>query len=273
MAAQSVLFANHRHWTTKIAYIFITLIFLNYIISSNILAFSSTTAVAITVRLDEEVVDGDIIILDNEGYKKSADASNGNIVGVVNFNPPVLISELGEDLSLVPVITSGVTNVRVSNLNGEIKKGDLITSSSSSQRGIGAKAVSEGYVIGKSLEDFNQDTVGIIAVLVSIFYNNNLNNNNQGNSSSLWGLIEVSSDEVIREPSRALRYLIATTILIASFAFGITTFGSVAKNGINAIGRNPMASGKIQLSIFLNSLIAIAIIGGGIAAAIVIAIT
>lgn len=236
-------------------------------------AISQAIALAISLT-DEQANEGDIIVLTENGYQISTSADQTNIVGIVNFNPPVLIKDKifqgNEDYT--PVITSGVTPANVSTSNGEIKTGDLLTVSGT--KGTAEKSVGAGYVLGKALEDFNSSTNGKINVFVEIYFNS-LGEQNEGtdeNASGIFGLFQISTQEVYKEPAKALRYLIASIIIIASFIFGFASFGSIARNGIEALGRNPMASGRIQLGIFFNSMIAISIIAAGVIFAVIIAI-
>jgi len=71
----------------------------------------------------------------------------------------------------------------------------------------------------------------------------------------------------IFEPLDSLRYLLAALILLLSFVLGFAYFGRVSRTGIEAIGRNPMASRMIQISILMHILITtvIIILGFGMA--------
>ncbi|MBI4930605.1 MAG: DUF2190 family protein [Bacteroidetes bacterium] len=65
------------------------------------------------------------------------------------------------------VAKEGTTYIKVNNENGNIKKGDLITTSSIS--GVGMKATKSGMVIGIALEDANQND-GIVKAKILIQY-------------------------------------------------------------------------------------------------------
>jgi F0F1-type ATP synthase membrane subunit c/vacuolar-type H+-ATPase subunit K len=68
-------------------------------------------------------------------------------------------------------------------------------------------------------------------------------------------------------PLAALRYVIAGILVVGSFIFGILHFGRIAKSGVEALGRNPLAAKTIQFGIIMNVMIAIVImlVGLGIA--------
>ena len=66
-----------------------------------------------------------------------------------------------------PFVSSGVTYVKYNSENGQIKKGDLITSSSTP--GEGMKATQSGMVIGIALEDATGST-GLVKVRILLQY-------------------------------------------------------------------------------------------------------
>lgn len=240
---------------------------------THIQAQAISQAVALAISLTETATEGDIIVLTDQGYQISTNSTQSNIVGVVNFNPPVLIKDKSFEGSTdyTPVITSGLTQVKVTNSNGDIKTGDLITVSS--VKGSGEKSTIAGYVLGKALQDYTSDQIGKINVLVDIYFNTiGTDSGTDTQTSGIFGLFQISAAEVYKEPAKALRYLIAAIIIIASFIFGFASFGSIARNGIEALGRNPLASGRIQIGIFFNSLVAISIIAAGVLFAVIIAI-
>jgi hypothetical protein len=80
----------------------------------------------------------------DDDYTQSTEAYQATIVGVATgIEQPKKKSEY--------IIKEGVIDVKVSDENGAIKKGDLITSSS--KKGMGMKATQSGMVIGVALED------------------------------------------------------------------------------------------------------------------------
>jgi hypothetical protein len=61
----------------------------------------------------------------------------------------------------------GVVTVKVTAINGEIKKGDMLTTSSVKGRAMKSTEQKTGTIIGKALEDFSGDE-GEIMVLVNL---------------------------------------------------------------------------------------------------------
>lgn len=228
------------------------------------------TALGVSVQLsisDEDVKNGDIISFTNEGYKRARKEYDQNVVGIVTENPAVLIDFDIEGQSYA-VANSGSAIVNVSNKNGEIKKGDLITSSENP--GVAMKATRSGFVLGNALEDFsstNPDEVGQIAVNLNIHF---FYSTKQALNQSLTDILNLSALAFTEQPSAVFKYVIAGLVLLLSIVFAFFSFARIAKNGIEALGRNPLAGKLIQFGIVFNVVITIAIIAAGSVIAFVI---
>lgn len=226
---------------------------------------SSGIATSIPI-VDKNPQDGDIVTLKNSGYFLSVVAYDQSVFGIVVTNPAVAFEASGS-ADTVPVVSSGKVYVRVSTVNGPIKQGDLITTSTI--RGIGQKATNFGYVIGAALESYsNSDPKKIGKILVAF----NPRYNSEGTGSGA-GIIRTNLLEVVKNapqaatasPLASLRYLLAAAVVIISFVLGFIYFGRVAINGIEALGRNPLAGRLIQLSVLFNLFLTIIIIAIGLA--------
>ena len=162
------------------------------------------------------------------------------------------------------ILTSGKAIVKVTSVNGNISVGDFITSSTTA--GVGQRADINGFVLGTALEAFSSDdpnTVGEIIVSINIFPATTLSDAR----TNLVNLARRGLSAPIISPLASLRYLLAFAIAVLAFALGFAYFGRVARTGIEAIGRNPLARRMIQLSIILNIFITIVIILVGLALA------
>ncbi len=95
---------------------------------------------------------------DKEIAKKTEDSEK--VIGVVKA-----IIEENNDKYKSNVILSGKGQIRVSNENGKIKAGDYLTISE--KAGIASKAEKSGIMVGRALENFNDDE-GIIMALIDI---------------------------------------------------------------------------------------------------------
>lgn len=232
----------------------------------SVFAQATSYGVANSVIIKEKVQDGDIISFSSTGYAISKTSYDPTMVGVMSQNPAVGITIEGQGIpKTYPVMSTGTAYIRVSTVNGQIKIGDLITSSTIA--GVGMKADKSGFVIGSAIQDYssnNKNDIGKIAVSLNIFYYYTKSNSV---ITTLSDLLRFSSIATAEQPSLFLKYLIAGFILILSMLFGFMSFGRSANAGIEALGRNPLARRSIQFGIFLNTLITIVIVLGGVAVA------
>lgn len=213
--------------------------------------------------VDKNARDGDIIAATSKGYKLTNYAYDPSIYGVVSEKPAILLKEILPNKE-TPVITSGKAFVRVSTVGGPIKKNEFITSSKIP--GVGQKADVNGFVLGLALEDYNNsnpNAIGKIFVSINPHYNAAF----IATRTNLIESIKIVAGAPLLSPLTTLRYLLAAVIAMASFVLGFIYFGRIARTGIEALGRNPLAARIIQLGIVLNvALTAIIIlIGVGIA--------
>lgn len=221
---------------------------------------SNGTAIGITV-VGEKVQDGDIISTTTEGYKKTSSPYDPQVFGVVSKQPAVYLSDTTSPND-VPVISMGQARVRVSSVNGNIKRGDYITSSS--MPGIGQKATDNGYVLGTADADFsNNDPTKIGTILVTLHphfakVSNDLTRN-------MAQSFQLGFEAAQQTPLGLVRYVVAGTITLLSFFFGFRFFARSSNRGVEAIGRNPLAKQAILLSVFVNSMVTIAIMFFGVA--------
>ncbi|KKW09541.1 MAG: hypothetical protein UY47_C0014G0004 [Parcubacteria group bacterium GW2011_GWB1_49_7] len=219
-------------------------------------AQSAGQGVAVAVSVVGEVVDGDIVCNYTGEIKRCNTTYDGSIYGVSVDEPALAL----ENLSLTDaktVATSGKAYVRVSDTNGQVKKGDYVTSSD--QEGIGQKASKSGYVVGTALEDAD---AGESLILVAIGAKQAfVNLETRGN------LLETIKEALLSPtltPLASLRYILAAFMAVAAFVLGFWYFGRVAKSGIEALGRNPLASRLIQLGVVFNLFLTALIMGSGL---------
>lgn len=119
---------------------------------------------------------GDILVISTDTdrtVEKSSKPYSNLVAGVYATKPGVLLTEENIDSELIGKVPMGVIGViptKVCLQGGAIKRGDLLVTSSKS--GVAMKAnikkVKIGQVIGKALQDYDQDGIGKIKVLVNI---------------------------------------------------------------------------------------------------------
>ncbi len=208
---------------------------------------------------EKTVHDGDLISFTDKDYVLSRKEYDSQLTGVIVLKPAISIG--AEDPSKYPVVKIGAVQVNVSTVNGSIKEKDLITSSSIP--GAAMKATKSGFVIGSALGSYNEKDpkkIGKITVLLDFHYVYS----GKTTQRSLLDVANLSTIAAYESPSMVFKYVVAALIVILSFVIGFFSFGRIAKTGVEALGRNPLASRMIQIGIVLNVLITIAIIAAGI---------
>jgi trimeric autotransporter adhesin len=118
---------------------------------------------------------GDVLVISldkDRAVVKSGEAYSTLVLGVYATKPGVLLTEENIDHDMkdkVPMGVIGVIPTKVCLEGGEIKKGDLLVTSSIP--GVAMKAdldkVKPGQMIGKSLENYNTNVIGKIKVFVN----------------------------------------------------------------------------------------------------------
>lgn len=243
---------------------------LNFFIFLFFLAVNATAA-SLSISnyvpvIDKQVKDGNIIVSTPKGYSLSRQEYDPNIVGIVSLNSAIVFSGQSSANSY-PVVSSGRTAVLVSTINGPIKKGDLISTSSIS--GVGMKANKSGYVLGMALDDYQAkkpNQAGVVQVTLNIHYATI----NVNVSKNLLDIFKLSSLATYEQPLTVFKYFIAALIVFSSFFFGFFVFGRVAGKGVEALGRNPLAGKMIEMGIIMNVFITVAIILSGLGLALII---
>lgn len=217
------------------------------------------TAISILI-IDKGVLDGSIIASTPKGYGLTKTAYDSNMYGVYTQSPSVFLQNTAEP-ETKPVITSGKAYVLVSSIGGNIKKNDFITTSTIS--GVGQKATRNGMILGTALEDYsnsNQKAIGKILVAV----NPHLNGSFSTNRTNIFEMLGNAWDLSTLSQLTSLRYIIAAGIVLISFVIGFTYFGRIVSKGIEALGRNPLASRTIEFNLVLNLFLMIIIIAAGL---------
>ncbi len=193
---------------------------------------------------DKDIEDGDIVSFVEGSYRLSDKSYDPFVFGIASVDPAFALGS--PDFSNgVPVVSLGRSLIRLSTINGPISRGDPITTSPIP--GIGAKADGFGHIVGVALEDYREpdpEKIGKIPVAIDIRV-----------ASPLTALRT--------SPLEALRYILAFIIALGSVVVGFTYFGKVAKSGVEAVGRNPLAARLIELSVFLNLFLTLGIIAIG----------
>ncbi|OGK12714.1 hypothetical protein A3C98_00905 [Candidatus Roizmanbacteria bacterium RIFCSPHIGHO2_02_FULL_37_15] len=257
----------------KLRVLFLALLLILYLLLNNvakIFAQGLTEGVATSIPIKEaKVNNGSIISSSPGGFILSKTPYDMSIVGVIVLNPAVSLesSDSSFEVKRYPVIYSGKAGILVSTINGPIAKGDHITSSQIP--GVGMKAIKSGFVVGVAQESFSSKNTKELKRIQAVL----IMRHSAPRATLQRNLFDVANLSAIawtEEPLTVLRYLTAAIVILLSFFLGFVAFGRVAGRGVEALGRNPLAARVIQLGIFLNVFITVAIIAAGILVAILI---
>jgi hypothetical protein len=240
-------------------------------------ASGSNSSVTQSFGTDSTLQKGMIVALDSKDSSKVSSLTynaNKDMYGVVvaaNDAALTLTSSLKD--RQVYVATFGKYDVLVSNQNGPIKAGDWVTISNID--GVGMKTDdSVDTVLGKALAGFDGSSnvqgtstlstsdgkqtkvsLGTIQVQVAV-------QSNPYKSAGVPGVVtvfltKVGASVANKSVSPARVYLALLVLIIASIVAGILLFAAV-RNGLIAIGRNPLAKRDIirgMLQVVITSLI------------------
>ncbi len=209
---------------------------------------SSSVALPVTI-INDTVIEGDLVCASQDGYHLCDDSYSSSTYGVVTDNPAASFFDEATDSAQRLTVTNGKTLVRVSSENGNITAGDLIASSR--KPGLAQRATRNGYVLGLALENYESDdpeATGIILVSLNIHPTTAFTDV----SSNLFAALREGLAAPVLTPLAALRYILAAIVVLAAFILGFIFFGRIARTGIEAIGRNPLARFQIQTTVIIN---------------------
>jgi len=221
----------------------------------------ATMGVARMVEIQEaDVKDGSILSASVKGYVLSTLPYDPQVMGVVARDAAIIINFTGIPNS-VPVISEGIVYMLVSPKDGQIKKGDLLTTSTIP--GVGVKANKPGYVLGVAKENSevtDPNQIDKIAVDLNLHYFSS----KSPFPGSLTDILKIALFPTKEGPTPWFKYLIAALVVLLSILLGFLTFGRTAAKGVEALGRNPAASRLIYLGIIFNVTLVVVIVGAGL---------
>ena len=279
-----MLSIEYRVWSIvqKLLLLFFVLYTLYFILYTPSLA---QLEIAETFDMPEGAADGDIISYTEEGVILSAREYDDKTFGVIETSP--LVAYRRQDNTGMPVLRNGSAEVSVTTINGPIRTGDFITSSS--LPGKGQKALTSGYIVGVALQDFTEEDgeavdftapgegqqsrsvrIGKINVAIKIEY---AELNTARNANRLFDVLNGALFRNVQDPEKfvnLIRYIAAGLAVLISFLIGFFTLARTIPKGIEALGRNPLARTTIQFGIILNIIFTVGIALVGIVAAIIL---
>lgn len=215
---------------------------------------------------DPEAESGDIVSIQDSQYSLSQIEYDQGLYGVIYIDAEVTLGTV--TATTRPVVTNGEVLTKVSKAGGQIKAGDLITTSK--DKGVGQKATKSGHVLGKALKDFpnSEDSgeTGLIPVLVNVNYNQISLQSETLTSQGIDQVAKkVSSSIVSGNIPELLKYIFALLLGAISFFVGLSHFVRSNRSAVDAIARNPMAKVDIQRQLVFGTAGILVVCGIGLA--------
>jgi hypothetical protein len=216
---------------------------------------ASGLQVATTVTLQgvTEVVEGMVVVGDDQTqtYGLSQSAAQAQVFGVTAAKPSLVFVTDGNQ---VPVVTEGIALVRVSGGNGDIARGDVLITASST--GVAMRAGKDDQqVFAIALEPYAAgDAVGVIQAQISAEAARAVVALAQ-RAAELEA--EQAEEEVVSFAPSIARAVIATVLAVGGLFFVLYSFRSAIVHGVVSIGRNPRARRSIMTLSLANIIFAI----------------
>jgi len=214
----------------------------------------------------KNVKDGSVLSNSENEAILSTTPYDPQVLGVVSQDAAILINNASSK-NAVPVIANGNVYVLVSTQQGNIKKGDYLTTSTIP--GVAVKATDAGYVLGTALEDYDNSDAKQ-AQLIAVNLNLHYFNTKPTFVGTLTDILKLALLPTTNGTNPFWKYIVAAIVVLSSFVLGFMTFGRTAAKGVEAMGRNPSASKIISLGIIFNVGIVVVIVVAGLSVAFMI---
>jgi len=223
---------------------------------------SANSAISQSYAADDQLPIGSIVSLkenSSDQVEPSSLDNIGNILGVVVNEGNSMIKLTGGSETQVPVSTSGTSGVLVSNINGEISRGDHITVSSIP--GIGMKATSNTQVVGVAQGALTNDNgrnetytdehgdehpilLGEVPVLVNVAYYFK-----EPEKTIIPSTIQNVTNAIAGRQVEPLPIIISGVIFIVTMIAVSSIIFSMIRGSIISVGRNPMSQSAVYRNV------------------------
>ena len=199
-----------------------------------------------------------------------------NILGVAINASTALIALTGNAETDVQVATSGIVQVLVSDINGEIKNGDQITASPIS--GVGMKATSNIRVVGIAQQDLTVEgsqiqtvegvdgqarevRIGRIPVLINVSYFFK-----ESERTIIPAAFQNVANALAGRQVEPLPIILAGAIFLIMLMVVVSIIYSMIRSSIISVGRNPLSQSAIYRDLIQLSALVIGILAVGLIA-------
>lgn len=210
---------------------------------------------------DSQITAASLVVTQKDNpssIKLSSQSQADSLLGVVSKEPLI---ELSDNTNGVQVVTSGLTMVLVSDINGAVASGDKITASPI--KGVGMKATESIMTVGiaqSSLDTSKAETrkiidtsgkqvevrIGLVPVLIGVaFYNVKTSQT----TSFVPAFLQSLANTVVGRTVSPVRVLTAALILLLLFVSITVLLYSSVRSSIISIGRNPLSEDAVRKSL------------------------
>ena len=203
---------------------------------------------------DDSVAPGDIVSIDSSlpaGVKKTTSGYDSQALGIISTAPGghVLDDYIGHGFGRpVPLALKGRVPVKVSTINGPIKAGDYITSSSIA--GVGMRATQSGFAVAQAMTDYSGTEIGAVLAFVNVtYYSPSSSNILQGIDSSGNGLTTIQGSLTVGYDLNigGIAYLTQLSVSgNASFSGDLVVGGTLSTKNI-VIAGHIITSGEVPI--------------------------
>ncbi|HET6863591.1 MAG TPA: hypothetical protein VFH37_00075, partial [Candidatus Saccharimonadales bacterium] len=234
----------------------------------------AATLVSQSFAADSSLPAGSIVSL-QKGYSDrvtaATTANNSDLFGVVVNPDSSQLSISSAQTNQVSVAQSGLEQVLVSDINGQISPGDSITGSPIS--GVGMVATQNSKTIGVAQDSFPNSTaqkttykdnkgqqhtvqLGQIPVLVSVAYFYK-----QPDKTIIPQALQNVANSLAGKKVSALPIIISAVIFIVTLVIVVSIVYSLIRSSIISVGRNPMSQSAVYRNVIQLSVLVIVILG------------
>ncbi len=223
--------------------------------------------IATTYEVLEESQNGDLVSFspDQKGLVLSREAYDKRLFAVIATDPQI-VYRTGEGTQ--PMVRDGIAYVNASTINGEIAAGDYVTSSP--VPGKAQKATSStGHILGIAISELHEGDgeqidhngqpiwSGQIRVALAIGPVSPALFLLKSSSGAVGALDQIGNAlmQTFQEPGSGfviIRYILAAAVVLLATTVSFRNFGRNITQGIDALGRNPLARKEIEMMIIFN---------------------
>jgi hypothetical protein len=241
------------------------------------MAATAVTAITRGYASGEKMPLGSIVSLKANSPDEVVAASASNVdslLGVVISEDNSLLAVNTGGKNQVQVATTGIAQVLVSDINGEVKRSDHVTASPIN--GVGMKAtgnvriigVSQGDVSGATKQTYKESNgteksvmIGQVPVLVNVAYYFK-----EPEKTLIPSAIQNLANALAGKQVNSLPILISAGIFVIMVIVVASIIYSMIRNSIISVGRNPMSQAAVYRGVIQLSALVIVILGVGLAA-------